>query len=179
VQSSSPLSLALKVSELSDKASGEVMLSFDTEKKLYLASASLFDCDFGSVIPCGEYYRYPVSSFDRRFLSFDGSATKRGRKIGERVLYVSEDAVHIRYDADGIYEIPYLALPDTATLDGMDEEIFLSENAAALLVLLTAYYLAVEDENPAASFFLTRYEALRERVAAGKGEEGVVNVYGW
>ncbi len=179
VSGASPLSLALKLSELSDKASGEVTLSFRSLKKLYLVSVALYDCDIERVIPYGEYYAYPVSAFDRRFLAFDGVATKRGQAINERTLRFGEDTVYIRSDADGVYDIPYLALPDTASSDNADDEIFLRADAMALVSLLTAYYLAVEDENSAASLFLARYEAIRNCLLSGRGEESVRDVYGW
>lgn len=179
VEASDPLSLMLKVSELSEASMGEVTLSFRSERRLYLASVALYDCNCSAMTPYREYCRYGVSAFSRRFLSFDKGAMKEARGVGGRALYDTEDAVYIRRDADGIYEIPYLALPDFASADKLDEEIFLREDVHCLLVPLTAYYLAVEDENPAAELFLARYQAMRESVTSNGCQESVVDVYGW
>lgn len=179
LKGSTPLSVAEKLSALSEKASGALSFVFRTAGRLYVTAFACYDRELETVIPYGEYYAYPVTAFKHRFLAFDGDAKRASRAVGKRTLCYGEDAVYLRFDDDGVYEIPYLALADAVDEDTLDCEPFMRDDAAALAVLLAAYYLAVEDEHPMASLLMARYAALRTTLLAGRGDETVGDIYGW
>lgn len=178
VELSAPLTVFARVSELSDFDMGDVQITAESDARLYLSSVALFGSAGATVY--GEYCRYPVSAFRYRFLSFEGTVKKGSRAASEQNYYLGSDAVYLRYGADGAYDISYLALPDPAMPETLDGEILLFEDAASLLVPLTAYYMALEDENPAAEQYLARYEAMRSLTRRADGDgEGVTDIYGW
>lgn len=172
-----PLMLAAKLSELCEDICGDLTLSFSTEKELYLSSLALYDTACEEVPFFSEYTLYPASRFAHRFLAFASDVTRAGASVSKRLCYLADDGVCLRYDARGVYEVSYYALPDRVDEDSLDKEVFLCEKAEALVAPLTAYYLALEDENPAAEQFLLRYEALLS--AALSKSECVLDRYGW
>lgn len=169
------------VSELADaKDVGRVTLLFRGKGTLSVLSAALFDAIPEKACFHRPEKRYRVSDFSHRFLSFTGKVTKNGAAIpvkgGDVALY--EDSLAIRSAAKGVYGVEYMALPDAVSPDEEKGEITLSPKAFPLLLPLTAYYAALEDENPASGEFLARFEtALRYLNAASS--DTVLDVYGW
>ena len=179
VTEGTPLSVAEGLSALGDRDRGTVTVSFYSNKRLYLTSFALYDRPSETVTPYGAFSTYPVSAFAHRFLAFDGVATKNTRAVDEGTLAYGEDAVYLRFDARGVYDVPYLALADPASEDSLDRELVMRHDAIALVPLLTAHYLAIEDESPLSALLLSRYEAIRASLLAKRGEETVGDVYSW
>lgn len=179
--SESVTSLYLTVSELvSSKDMGRVTLLFRGKGTLSVLSAALFDTVSENECFYRGEKRYAVGDFSHRFLSFTGKITKNGvtlcQPCGDVALY--EDSLSIRYGAKGVYGVEYLSLPDAVSPDGEDREPTLTAKALPLLVLLTAYYAALEDENPTSGEFLARFETAL-RYLNTPSPDTVLDVYGW
>lgn len=174
------ISLAKTVKEDFSKESGEVTVSFGTKSKLFVTALALYGTPCEQSVVYSPYYRYPVSKFTHRFLSFTGDTMRYGRKFdnADATLRFSDDAVEIVFEKDGIYEVGYFALPDTVTHETREEELYVREDAKCLVPLLTAYYYALEDGNEMADAFLARYCDARSRIAREQNES-VSDVYGW
>lgn len=172
-----PLTLAERVDSLSKSGKGgRVMLLFYGETALHLASVALYACGYTDPIPYREYYHYASADFSKRFLAFTGRVTKDGRAY-ENARF-DDDGVALPFRASGRYFVAYYALPTLVSEDDAEADLDVRADAAVLVPLLTAYYAALEDENPAADAFLARYEAIRATLGRAEGET-VGDVYGW
>ena len=168
-----------KVCEIaSRKVSGRLQLTLKGTPRLYLRSVALYDSPYEAPSLYSKSCRYPTDAFSHRFLAFDGKIRKNGRVLSGGGYAFEEDALVLPQASHGIYEVFYDALPALISEKTLDEEIFLREDAKSLLVPLTAYYVMLEDENPAADAMLSRYEALKGEIGRGKSES-VGDVYGW
>lgn len=82
----------------------------------------------------------------------------------------------------GLYRVLYEKAPPYYDSAKKEASLGVRRKLYPLVVLLTAYYICVEDENPKADAFLARYRALSEEVVRqGRlfREESVHNRYGW
>ena len=172
-----PLTLAERVDELSKSGKGgRVILLLSTETALHLASVALYAYGYTEPIPYREYYHYASADFSKRFLAFTGRVTKDGRAY-ENARF-DDDGIALPFGEAGRYFVAYYALPTLADPEREEATLDVRADAAVLVPLLTAYYAALEDENPAADAFLARYEAIKASLGKSDGET-VGDVYGW
>ncbi len=168
------------VRELFLEERADLLLTLTASPKLFLSSYACYRDSHDGLPLYAAYYRYPVSAFRHRFLAFTERVKLFDRPLSKhsRDLVFDYDALQIAFEKDGLYEVEYLALPDPVGQNDKNKALFLREDAAVLLPLLTAYYYALEDGDDMAQDFLVRYEALKGKIRQGT-EERVDDVYGW
>ncbi len=172
-----PLTLTTAVSALKSGAeSGNIEVIVTANTQLMIESMAFFTKAPERLMPYGRYAVYPASEFSHRFLRFTGKCYQNERLLGKGAVRFDGDRVLIPYAADGTYEIEYEALYDSVQDD--DREVLMQGDLLAAVILLAAYYAALEDENPNADAFLSRYGQAISLVGAF-GDEKVVDVYGW
>ena len=172
----------LLLSSLCEKERGEVTLLFTSERTLALETLALYGCLFSRCeeVPMGNReILYPMGD---DFLGFTGELFKDGRAILEGAgLCLSDKGVFIDRSMKGIYEVGYYAAPQEISETMEEEELYLEKNCEHLLLLLTAYYLSLEDDDGRCEEYLARY---REALAAYKKglareDERLIDRYGW
>lgn len=137
----------------------------------------------------GEYSRYNIAGFATDFSSLCYPPIQDGAEqfaLGKDYAVEGKDTLLLPRSISGVYKVWYErkleAIDTSGTAEALNKELDLDEDLAALMPLLVAGYVWLDDEPAKASYYLDLYREQEARIIAAEKRLNPVtikNVYGW
>ena len=137
----------------------------------------------------GEYTRYDIAGFATDFSTLCHPPIRDGAEqfaLGKNYAVEGKNALLLPRSLPGVYKVWYErkleAIDTSGTEEAWNKELDLDEDLAALMPLLVAGYVWLDDEPAKASYYLDLYREQEAKIIAAEKRLNPIkikNVYGW
>ena len=174
--------------------SGDISLEFESDYRLSLRNVALYDVLYSALasdVPAfSEYITYDMQSLVPDFKSFLSPPflIDEQYKILDKGFYIeAKTKLFLPYSWTGTYRIEYNVKPELITVFSEDvikstDRINLDDDLCALLPLLVASYVWLDDEPEKAQYYETQYQIQSAEIISRERNRTPVefkSVYGW
>ncbi len=174
--------------------SGDISLEFEGDYRLSLRNVALYDIlysDLASDVPAfSEYIAYDMHSLVSDFKSFLSPPVlidEQFEKLDKGFYVEAETKLLLPYSWKGTYRIEYNVKPALINVFSEDvikstDVINLDDDLCALLPLLIASYVWLDDEPEKAQYYETQYQIQSAEIISRESNRTPVefkSVYGW
>lgn len=155
-----------------------------------IALYQILDSAEESEVPSyGEYSRYNIAGFATDFSSLCHPPIRDGAKqyaLGKDYAVEGKDTILLPRSNPGVYKVWYERkvenIDSSGTTEAKQKRIDLDDDLAALMPLLIAGYVWLDDEPAKASYYLDLYREQEAKIKAAEKRINPItinNVYGW